>query len=228
MRRLTVLALLVLICAGSANIALQPAYAVGKYCLAYWRECAAYENQSPPAGSMGNHSCYIHVWNENGTPRAGVQLYTSWGVLMGTTDANGYVEAVLNRPNAYDFQVRDGANLSDTTPSFNVERAPNWGHYSFEVGFMYKSDSNNPGTFDTSYDGVLNGSSDQPCNLTAPRTRSLAYYSTDPSSLCSETAGSAVGRVSCSSSLALAYGTARARSEHAPWQISPALWLRAR
>lgn len=186
MRRLTLLALLILVGASAVTVCVNPAYAVGKYCLAYWRECGAYENQAPPAGSFGNHSCYIHVWNENGTPRSGVPIYTSWGVYMGTTDVNGYAEAVLFRPNGYDFQANDGSSLSDTSPKFNEERAPNWGHYSFEVGFMYKSDSGNPGTFDTNYDGVLNSSSDQPCNLDAPRSRSLAYHSTNPYEYCSD------------------------------------------
>jgi hypothetical protein len=159
----------------------------GQYALAYWREAGAYENQAPPAGGGGNHSAYVHVWDESGQPLAGKQIYTSWGVLLGATDANGFLEIVLYRPNGYDFQVRDSSHLSDTTPVLSVERAPNWGRYSFEIGFLFKQQTGNPGVFDTNYFGVVNASGSDPCqDLSAPCTRSLAYYSTCPTNYCSD------------------------------------------
>ncbi len=187
MKRHAIIRWLLAISAMGLNLLLPSATAAGKYTLAFWREAGAYENQAPPAGAMGNHSAHVHVWDENGVPLAGKQIYTSWGVLLGATDSDGYTEIVLNRPNGYDFQIRDGAHLTDTTPVLSVERPPTWGHYSFEVGFMFKQNAANPGTFDTSYDGIVNASGDDPClNLSAPRTRSLAYYSTDPNNYCSD------------------------------------------
>lgn len=162
-------------------------HAAGKYAVAFWREAGAYENQAPPAGAVGNHSAHVHVWDETGQPLTGKQIYTSWGVLLGATDANGYVEIVLNRPNGYDFQVRDGVHLTETTPVLSVERPPTWGHYSFEIGFMFKQSSMNPGVFDTSTVGTINASGTDPClNLSAPHTCSLAYYSTYASNYCSD------------------------------------------
>ena len=93
----------------------------------------------------------------------------------------------LRRPNGYDFQIRDGAHLTDTTPIFSEERAPTWGHYSFEIGFMFKQNAANPGFFDTGYFGTINATGADPCaNLSAPHTRSLAYYSTAASNYCSD------------------------------------------
>ncbi|MBI5386756.1 MAG: carboxypeptidase regulatory-like domain-containing protein [Verrucomicrobia bacterium] len=162
-------------------------HAVGNYAVAFWREAGAYENQAPPAGEGGNHSAFVHVWDENGQPLAGKQIYTSWGVLLGATDANGYAEIELRRPNGYDFQIRDGAHLTGTTPVLSEERPPSWGRYSFEVGFQFKQNAANPGTFDTSHVGTLNASGSDPCrDLSAPHTRSLAFHSTFGGNYCSD------------------------------------------
>jgi hypothetical protein len=167
----------------AAGLVVLPALAsAGQYGLAYWREVGAREN-------AGNHSAYVHVWDEKGQPLAGKQIYTSWGVLLGTTDPNGFVEIVLNRPNGYDFQVRDVVHTTDTSPVLSVERPPNWGHYSFELGFVFKQSAGAPGVFDTNYVGTLNASGTDLClDLSAPCTRSLAYYSTFPSNYCSDEA----------------------------------------
>ncbi len=167
------------VCAASVLLAPPLTYA-GHYTLAYWREVGNAEN-------AGNHSAFVHVWDENGQPLAGKQIYTSWGILLGTTDPNGFVEIVLYRPNGYDFQVRDGPHGSDTTPTLTEERAPNPGHYSFEVGFLFRQNSLDPGVCDTNYVGILNGAGTDLClDLSAPCTRSLAYYSTDASNYCSD------------------------------------------
>jgi hypothetical protein len=161
--------------------------AAGKYVLAFWREVAAYENQAPPAGEFGNHSVFVHVWDESGQALSGRRVVNSQGTLMGVTDTYGYIEIPLSMGSGYDFRVSDGAHLSDTTPAFSTERAPNWGHYSFEIGFLFKTNAAGPGTFDTNYVGILNASGDQPCvNLSAPHTRSLAYYSTAANDYCSD------------------------------------------
>jgi hypothetical protein len=69
----------------------------------------------------------------------------------------------------------------------SVERPPSWGHYSFEIGFLFKQDATNAGWFDTNYFGTVNASGGDPClHLSAPHTRSLAYYSTAASNYCSD------------------------------------------
>jgi len=150
------------------NLAVSGASA-GQYSVAFWREAGSYEN-------AGNHSAHVHVWNESGQPLAGKQIYTSWGVLLGATDSDGYTEIILNRPNGYDFQIRDGANSAETTPIFGEERAPNPGQYSFELGFVYKQGATTPLAFDTNAVGVINSTGTDSCaNLNAPHTRSLGY-----------------------------------------------------
>jgi hypothetical protein len=104
--------------AAASCIALQAS--AGQYALAFWRKAGAYENQAPPAGDGGNRSAYVHVWDESGQLLAGKQIHTSWGVLLRTNDANGFVEIVLHRRNGYDFQVRDDSYQSDTTPMLSV------------------------------------------------------------------------------------------------------------
>ncbi len=156
-----------------------PALAVGKYCLAFWRETGFYEK----GGIGGNHVINVHVWDENGNPVFGKHVYT--GTLdMGTTDSNGQIELAIYEPNAYPLKIVDGSNLSDITPGFSSTRAPDWGHYCFECGFVYVSDSANAPAFDLTYDGIFNSSSaDYACNniqMSAPRTRSMAFCSTRP------------------------------------------------
>lgn len=151
-------------------------FAAGKYCLAFWRETGYYEK----GGTGGMHIINVHVWDENGNPLSGKQITNESGLSLGTTDSNGQVEIAIYEPNAYALKVNDSGTTSDVTPGFSSTRAPDWGHYCFECGFLYKSDSSNPGTFDLTYDGVFNSSAGQPCELSAPKTRSLAFYSTNP------------------------------------------------
>jgi len=150
--------------------------AAGKYCLAFWRETGYYEK----GGTGGMHIINVHVWDENGNPLPGKQIVNDSGLNLGTTDSNGQVEIAIYEPNAYALKVNDPGTTSDVTPGFSSTRPPDWGHYCFECGFIYKSDASNPGTFDLTYDGVFNSSAGQPCELSAPKTRSLAFYSTNP------------------------------------------------
>lgn len=160
-------ALLIFFC-GSVCVA--PSALAGHYTLAYWREWGKHENS-------GNHSIHVHVWNENGDPMPGVQVYTSWGVLQGTTDSTGYCQIAQYTSADRDVTLRDAQNsTSDVSPKFSTARWPEWGHYSHEVGFLYKSSASNPGTFD------LN----EPCGgvnvrdsnaVDAPHTDSLIYHS---------------------------------------------------
>lgn len=153
--------------------------AVGKYCLAFWRETGSYEK----GGIGGTHIINVHVWDENGNPLSGKHVYSS-ALDMGATDSNGQVELTIYEPNSYPLRIVDGSNLTDTTPGFSSYRPPDWGHYSFECGFVYVSDSQNAPTFDLNYDGIFNSSSlDNACNnfqMSAPKTRSLAFCSTRP------------------------------------------------
>lgn len=140
----------------------------GHYALAYWREWGYNENS-------GNHSIHVFVWNESGAPVPNVQVYTSWGVLQGTTNSDGYCQIAQYVDADRDVKLQDGiGSTSDISPKFSTARYPDWGHYSHEVGFLYKSSAGNPGTFDmTAPCGPANergGTAND-----APHTASLIY-----------------------------------------------------
>lgn len=160
--------------------------AVGKYCLVYWRELAYYENACPP----GMHNLFIRVVDSSGNPLDGKVIRQTSGAYVATTGSGGYagyVDVPLYS-SSVDLTVSDPPNLSDATPVFQENRPPRGGHYSWEVLFMYFPDVSNAPAFDINYDGGLNQSAyyDWYCHFDAPRTRSLAYYSTDPNYQCSD------------------------------------------
>ena len=108
------------------GVQVQSVAAAGQYVVAFWREAAAYENQAPPGGEFGNHSAFVHVWDESGQPLPGRQIVNPQGTVMGVTDQYGYVEIALSLGTGYAFRVSDGAHLGDATPAFSTQRAPNW------------------------------------------------------------------------------------------------------
>lgn len=160
----------------------------GQYQVACWRELGAYENQAPPGGANGGFFAHVHVWDERGVPLDGREIHTSWGVYLGATDADGYVRIGLYRPNGYDFQVRQQGHTSETTPIFEQERGPNWGMYSFEIGFVFRPDvSSSVLEMDLAARGVMNASGSDPCtHLSTPHTRSLAFTSDYGAAYCGD------------------------------------------
>jgi len=159
-----------------------PALAAGHYTLAWWRQLGNYENGAG-AGCTGNHVINVWVFDEAGAPRPGVQLKTTWGVLLGTTDVDGLSQIILDNANVrYDFVCTDASGAtSDIALEMSSRLRPCWGHYSFEVGFLYKADAANPGSFDTSLHCTLNpGCPDYgncPETFDAPYSKSLAFNS---------------------------------------------------
>ncbi|RME51068.1 MAG: hypothetical protein D6795_08920, partial [Deltaproteobacteria bacterium] len=159
--------------AAAMSLAPSPVRGEGAYLLAYWRELGVNENSL-------NHSIFVHVFRDDGAPVSGVDIYTSWDVLLGRTDPNGFLEIPVYTPNGYDVTVVDGVHPSQTSPLFETSRPPSWGHYSWEVGFLYAEAGEAAGTFDTDYRGILNSEGDAVEDLDAPMTKSLAYASTVP------------------------------------------------
>ncbi|MDM8006082.1 MAG: fibronectin type III domain-containing protein [Phycisphaerae bacterium] len=168
----------------------------GHYSLAWWRQKGAWENGAVggQGDCLGGHVMLIWVFDEDGNPKPSVQLKTSWSVLLGTTDVDGRAEIPIDVNNTrYDMICVDGAgSTSDVALDMTSRLRPCWGHYSFEVGFMYKSNATNPGTFDTSLNCTLNnGCADYgtcPETTDAPFTKSLAYNSIDCTNYWSDSA----------------------------------------
>ncbi|MGB9587436.1 MAG: fibronectin type III domain-containing protein [Armatimonadota bacterium] len=165
---------LILACLGSSVLVSQRAHAVGKYCLAWWRERGYNDSAQCSYVTMN-----VWVWDEQGNPKSDVKIYTTWGVQIGNTGHDGRAEIIIDVNNQYyDLKCADNmGSLSDVAPIMTSQRYPCWGHYSYEMGFLFKSDQNNPGTFDTSLNCTLNmpGSSE----TDAPYTKSMAFYSTN-------------------------------------------------
>src|SRR4030042_31896 len=107
-----------------------------------------------------------------------IQLKTRWDFLMGATDIDGRAEIPIWTD---DFDLKcvcgEGAT-SDSTLLMTTQRPECWGHYSFEVGFLYKTDVSNPGEFDLDLNCTWN-ERDTPQDDDAPYTKSLAYSGVD-------------------------------------------------
>jgi hypothetical protein len=159
-----------------------PAHAAGQYKLAWWRQLGNYENAAG-SGCTGNHVINVWVFDEGGNPKPNVQLKTTWDVLLGTTDVDGRSQVILDNNNTrYDMICVDGTGAtSDVALEMSSRQRPCWGHYSYELGFLYKTDAANAGSFDTSLNCTLNpGCPDYgtcPEDTDAPYTRSLAFNS---------------------------------------------------
>jgi hypothetical protein len=150
-------------------------FAGDKYMLAWWREWGMYENGGPGGG---NHSIHVWVFDENGNIMPGVDVYTSWGVLQGTTSSEGRCEIPIYPEHDRDVRIgAPGVVDSDVTPLMTTARWPNWGHYSYDCGFMYKADASQPGEFDQSLWGTVNVRDGDETDC--PYTKSLVYNSID-------------------------------------------------
>jgi len=161
--------------------ALMPAVCrAGHYTLAFQRQLPAWEN-SAGEGCVGGHVCRVWVWDENGNPMPGIQLKTTWNVLMGATDGDGRAEITVNMGDDFNLVCADGSGAtSDITRLMTSNRPECWGHYSFEVGFLYKTDVSNPGEFDLDLHGTWNEPTPAIQDDDAPYTKSLAYNGVDP------------------------------------------------
>lgn len=155
-----------------------PANAGGHWVLAFWRSLNSEE---------ASNNLFVRVWtfNEAGQPVGNVQITNPAGTVFLTTESNGRGDFTMSVGNEYQCKVSQSGTTSDVSPYMSIGRYPNWGHYSYEVGFMYKSDINNPGTFDTS---LVCGPEPRLGSNTsnAPCTASLAYHSFDPCSWSSD------------------------------------------
>lgn len=160
-----------------------PSVAGGHWALAFWRCLGQSENAN---------QLFIRFWtfDENGFPKGGITISTPYGTVKTSTETNGYgrVDMTMGTGAEYVATVSQSGATSDVTPYMSTGRYPNWGHYSYEVGFMYKSDINNAGTFNT---GIMGGAVPRlgGTSSNAPCTASLAYYSLNPSVWSSDSSG---------------------------------------
>lgn len=150
----------------------------GHFVVAFQRQLPAWEN-SAGTGCEGTRVCRVWVWDEKGKPIPSLQLKTSWGILVGSTDIDGRAQITINPGNAIDLTCADGVSTSEATRLMTIDRPPCSGHYSFEVGFLYKSDAGNPGRFDLDLVGTWNEPAPAPQDNDVPYTKSLAYNSVD-------------------------------------------------
>ena len=152
-------------------------YGGGHFTLAFQRQLSAWEN-SAGEGCIGGHVCRVWVWDEDGNPMPDIQLKTTWDILMGATDIDGRAEIPIWTDD-YDLKCVDGEGAtSDSTLLMTTQRPECWGHYSFEVGFLYKTDVSNPGEFDLDLNCTWNYR-ETPQDDDAPYTKSLAYSGVD-------------------------------------------------
>lgn len=150
----------------------------GHFACAFQRQLSAWEN-SAGTGCLGGHVCRVWVWDEDGNPVPNIQFYTTWGVLMGATDSDGRAEIPIWADDYNLMCVDSHGSTSDSTRLMTTHRPECWGHYSFEVGFLYKTDVSNPGEFDLDMNCTWNERAPAPQDNDAPYTKSLAYSGVD-------------------------------------------------
>ena len=153
-------------------------YGAGHFVVAFQRQQSAWENVAG-TGCIGGHVCRVWVWDEDGNPIPNIDLYTTWDVLMAATDSDGRCEIPIWADD-YDLKCVDGqGSTSESALLMTTYRPECWGHYSFEVGFLYKTDESNPGEFDLDMNGSWNERAPAVQDDDAPYTKSLAYSGVD-------------------------------------------------
>jgi hypothetical protein len=153
-------------------------YGAGHFVVAFQRQLSAWEN-SAGTGCIGGHVCRVWVWDEDGNPIPNIDLYTTWDVLMAATDSDGRCEIPI-WDDDYDLKCVDGhGSTSESALLMTTHRPECWGHYSFEVGFLYKTAESNPGEFDLEMNGSWNERAPAAQDNDAPYTKSLAYSGVD-------------------------------------------------
>ena len=149
----------------------------GHFTLAFQRKLPAWENNAG-TGCEGGRATRVWVWDENGNPVPNIQLKTTWNVLMGETDTDGRCQISYNTGIAFDLVCVDGgSSTSDIAYPMTSDFEPCETLHSYEVGFLYKTDISNPGTFDTDLNCTwpqMNVYCDE-----ASYTKSLAYNGVD-------------------------------------------------
>ena len=153
----------------------------GHFALAFQRKQPAWENAAAPGcppKQLGSRAARVWVWDENGNPMVNIDLKTTWGVLMGTTDTKGRCQINFNAGIGFDLICIDLAgSSSDIALLMTGEIEPCRPRHSFELGYLYKTSVDNPGTFDTEMNcewPEMHGYSTQ-----SPYTKSLTYSGVD-------------------------------------------------
>ena len=153
----------------------------GHFSLAFQRKLPSWENNAAigcPPEHLGGRACRVWIWDENGIPISNIELRTTWDVLMGTTDTDGRCEIAYSPDVGFDLVCVDTqGSSSDIAYLMTAALEPCRPRHSYEVGFLYKTDISNPGTFDTDLCGIwpeMNGYSEE-----TPYTKSLAYSGVD-------------------------------------------------
>jgi len=153
----------------------------GHFALAFQRKMPAWENSAGPncePPNVGGRACRVWVWDENGNPMANIDLKTSWGVLMGRTDTKGRCEIAFSPDIAFDLVCIDTiGSTSDNARPMTAALDPCRERHSYEVGYLYKTSEDNPGSFDTNIECTWPEMEDY--FTEAPYTKSLTYNGID-------------------------------------------------
>ncbi|MHC4109815.1 MAG: hypothetical protein ACYSUY_01995 [Planctomycetota bacterium] len=160
-------------------------YGAGHFTLAFQRQIPAWENNAG-TGCQGELVCRVWIWDEDGNPVPNIQLkIPDSNDLKGVTDIDGRAQITIEKGDFddnkdIDLKCVDGQGAtSDITRIMTTFRPECWGHYSFQVGFLYKTDASNPGEFDLDLNCTWNERAPAPQDDDAPYTKSLAYNGVD-------------------------------------------------
>jgi 5-hydroxyisourate hydrolase-like protein (transthyretin family) len=145
------------------------AIAAGHYEMVWFRQWDRSENG-------GNHALQVWVFNELGARMGNVHLLDQNGVDHGwyTSPTGERCEIALFTTGDWGVQCTDASgSTSDISPVVTTAYGGDWGHYSYDVGFVFKQDAASLGIADHALNGVVptrtNNSDDN------PYTRSMVY-----------------------------------------------------
>jgi len=154
----------------------------GHFALAFQRKLSGWENNAKPGcapADLGGQAIRIWIWDEDGNPVPNIRVQNRDNEFhFGYTDTRGRLQL--------DFQMKDNfylicidsiSSTCDETLPFIKELDPCRDRHSYEIGYLYKTSEDNPGSFD------LNLNCTWPETDTefteAPYTKSLTYSGVD-------------------------------------------------
>lgn len=173
MKIASILVLGTLIVAATAGAAVAADH--GHFELVWFRMWDKSENAQAES-CIGHHVMQVWVFNENGSRMPNVAVLDQNGAFRGATSASGErAEIALFQDNDLGFHCAMGSATSDATPIVTVALPPCWGHYSYDAGFVYKTDADTAGDADTTLIGELPERGDIEGEYGNPVTQSMVY-----------------------------------------------------
>ncbi|MBL7153624.1 MAG: hypothetical protein ISS79_07895 [Phycisphaerae bacterium] len=154
----------------------------GHFALAFQRKLSGWENNAKPGcppQDLGGRAIRIWIWDENGYPVPNVKVQNrDNNQHFGYTTARGRLQLDFQSKNDFYLICIDsiGSTYEEAGP-FIKELDPCRDRHSYEIGYLYKTNKDNPGSFDL--DVHCTWPESDTYFTQAPYTKSLTYSGVD-------------------------------------------------